>query len=723
MRRFLLLLLVALLCGMSAPAQEVRVRSPWNIEGAACRVMVAKGGETFVLARVPASVNDKPVAAVRVFYDMDELPASVVWADEEGVTVLADARSVPAGGRAGVKFYPIPGDALAAPVPAAARVKDPTPLWGVARRTAGMDFPRSLGDLKMLETRFDRQPKYFAAADFAGLPATSVAAPEGWFMGDWTRMSHLVDLQTWLLVPADASFMFGLSGVSPAWLLVDGEPVLEHPPYRPADTWTTSKAVKLKAGLRRVQVRTVCRARLDTVLAWKRTGEEGAAADVVMVTGSSLLKGRLEWRDDRIHPYAVVAAGQAYRFSGLEGAFVPFTCSNETRCATATEASSAWQVNGVPTGEGRTNTVTLRTTDLPADLKLTVRWGENGESNAEHTCEMTFDGPVWAEYDVTSRMAGVPAVCYPGDVVKPIIRIRTTAPDGMAFTLDSTVQWRGGGKTNISATVATANGWAQVYLCPFEVAAAESLAWTLSHAGAVVSEGSAVFVREPFGVLPDSVSGDCLKSGDVFVVLIAAHASRGEPVAAPGRGRGKVALLDGFLTAEAGLDESNLMAQWHRVDLRALERREDAPGMTWLLPFAEVKSVLPAATVIFAPSLTEASLQGGVAAFERRVAAMAGLLSGPACGSPRVILVVPPEFDVLPGCGCVPEAKPCEHAKAASVYAEAIIRVADVYALETVNLFNAFKTMQASVPLVRDGGLTPEGAALASGLLIKKIGH
>jgi lysophospholipase L1-like esterase len=102
---------------------------------------------------------------------------------------------------------------------------------------------------------------------------------------------------------------------------------------------------------------------------------------------------------------------------------------------------------------------------------------------------------------------------------------------------------------------------------------------------------------------------------------------------------------------------------------------------------------------------------------------MTGLLAGPASGSPRVVLVVPPAFDVLPGCGCAAGAGPCVHAARARSYAEAVVRVADAHGVETVDLFSAFQTAGADGPLVRDGRLTAAGTAFAQRLIGKKLGN
>ena len=117
----------------------------------------------------------------------------------------------------------------------------------------------------------------------------------------------------------------------------------------------------------------------------------------------------------------------------------------------------------------------------------------------------------------------------------------------------------------------------------------------------------------------------------------------------------------------------------------------------------------------------EDEAEGGAAGFERRLSAMTGLLASPAAGRPRVLLVVPPAFDVLPGCGCVAGAAPCEHAADARVLAERVVRVADAHGVETVDLFTAFQTAPGGLPLVLNGQLTPAGRALAEQVIERKL--
>jgi len=430
------------MCVTGAAAQaprDLKARPAWNVAEAPARLSVENDQDDFFLARLPARVGDRPMAAVRAYVSTNEAPTRVVWSDDSQVTVLVDARS--AKRTQMVKLYAVPGDRLAEPGPPA--LVDPAPLRGRAQRTAGMDLPRSLADVQMLETRVDGRPVWFTVSDATKLPATF----KEWYRGDWTRKNHLVDLQTWLVVPSGGKYRFGLAGVAPAWLLVDGRPVLEHPAHQPYDKWTSGEDVPLESGLRRLQVRTVCRQEIDTGIAWKRSGEPGAATNMVMLTGGDLREGRWETLDRIVHPFATAESGAAYRFAGVDEVFVPFILKDGSSCW-GTNHTARWQSAACQDelGAGEAVSAVFRKSRLPAGVTVTAL-AASGETASYETI-LAYEGPVWSEAQVSTRITGIPAACYSDDRVHPIIRIRTTAADGLPYELVCDIERADGSRTN-----------------------------------------------------------------------------------------------------------------------------------------------------------------------------------------------------------------------------------------------------------------------------------
>ena len=376
---------------------------------------------------------------------------------------------------------------------------------------------------------------------------------------------------------------------------------------------------------------------------------------------------------------------------------------------------------GQELGSGGTLATVFRKSQLPAGVTVTAA-AASGETAGYETV-LTYDGPVWSEAEVSTRITGIPAACYVDDRVHPIIRVRTTAADGLPYDLVCDFEFTDGSRTNRTDQLVTDRGWARVHLSEMEAGTLARLSWSLRHHGVEVNRGAARFLREPFTCLPDTVSGETLKCGDEFVVLVASKASRGDPVEPTDvlSGTNGVVLLDGFIY-DGAADRGDALP-WRVLDLREIEEHEAASGTSLLLPLASLNDIMPASAAVVAPSLLSLSREGGTGGFERRLSALTGLLAGPAGGNPRVVLVVPPPFDVLPGCGCQPGAEPCPHAAEARPYAEMVVRVADAHGVETVDLFTAFQTFDYGEPLVSNGRLTPAGAALAESLIQKKLGY
>lgn len=691
--------------------------------------------EAYALVRLPARVGEAYVADVRVWRNDERRAARVVWTNAESVFVLVDCQGTAAG--AEFAAYALAGSRLAAV--AAEGPVDPTPIRVVARRAYGQDPPLNADQLRMVEARADLPAVIFAVEDFDRVRDHA----ERWRgANNWEKSTHLVRLTTWLLAPTDGRWVFTLNGDSAAWLRVDENLAAEQTYSRGRDQWLAGKPMTLTRGLHRVTVDTVNLARrggYDLAVAWQRTDAvPGTYADLQRITGGALTEGRLERRDGDLHAFAKATRGASYRFVGCPAVFMPVRLRSDSVSWSGAGLTSVWQdAGGRRLGTGAELDTVLAGGAPNASLTLIVT--DTAGHSATDTTEVAVDRIPAVEYGVSSRLQGVPAFCYGEDPVLPEIHLRATSPDTVAFEVVAAVEFASGQSTNVCGRIRLERSWGRLMLPPGRADAFSAIRWRLLHGGETIQAGAWIFDAAPFDAMPETVDGDALRRAGEGVTYIARRASAGDlrRMAGLHDPEQRLLLLDGVLSLSdqsdaraAGAELDRLLARglpggrrvaYQRVELKALESDDDATGVARLMPFTQLEALLPADMVVLAPSLDTVHAGETLEAFERRLAALAGLIVGP--GKASLILVAPPAFDILPGCGCTPDpdGRPCRHARDGRAFAEVVLRVADAYGLPVADLYTPFITAVSVDPLVRNGVLTPSGVTQAVRVLQRAI--
>jgi hypothetical protein len=691
----------------------------WRVAESAIRTVFTRGAQdAFALCVLPADVGGRPVAAVRAEADDGARPARVVAADDRQIQVLVDCQGLPE--KAVVAVYGIAGERRA--VPEAAGVVDPAPIRVAARHTVGQDPPATLDDLKLLAIRPGLKPTTFAFSDFGVVGAGLGKFAKG---ANWDRPLALLRLTSWLAVPQEGRYVFALSGDNAAWLQMDGAEVVGQGYSRGRPTTQESRPVTLAAGLHRLIVDTAVRTDYSLGVRWRPVASNAAPA--TLVTGGAITAGRVERRDGDLHVFARARRGLPYRFQGVSALFCPVTLDDESVCWSGGELAYAWQIDGAPVGNGqRVETILITTNGADVVVGLTVRRAADGVQGSA-TVTLPAETVPAAEYRLSSTLIGAPAVCYGNDPVNPAIQVRATSPDATAFTLRAEMVGRDGASTVSETPLTLARSWGRVALPTGDADAFREIRWQVLHAGVVVNSGRWVFDAPPFDSLPDGVDGVSLLRGGAGVTLIARQASQGDDARFTGLRRGqRLLFLDGFVAAAGVADPAaaedldravangpdGVSVAYQRLGLQTLNDGDEPRGGARLAPLASLGRLLPADVVLLAPDIFGACAGETPERFERRLAAFAGALTE--AGKTHLVLVAPPAFDVLPGCGCAPGQETCVHARAGRLYAEIVYRVADAYGLIVADLFTPFALDAGDQPLIVDGVFTPRGMRKAA---------
>ena len=643
--------ILAWLLAAFATAPDARAAAPeppWKFEDSPRRaVFTLPPGQTHVMACLPATLpKGAIVGGIRAATANGDRQVRIIAAARDSIDVLVDCTGL--APRTPVALYMVPG---ANPPAADSSVVDPFPVRVEVRRAGGHDVPASYESLRFVSDRQLAPPFLMALPAFA--PVES-APPNAWYQGGWQRPTYVASLSSWLIVGEAGDYTFALGDFAASFLAIDGRQCVAHPPeWAGAKPWETSEPIHLAPGLHRIEILTVCGKAIRVKAGWIPPGSE----EIEPIPAARLACGgkpaalRLESRDSTLHASFTGRPGPAYVFRGIDTIFSPVRLESTTANWTDEPIESCeWSSDGRILGNGQSIlAITSASGEVP--VKLRVRLPSGVESTSESKVKLPR-GPS-REYLVSGRLFGVPSVCYDDDPVRPELHIRSTATPGVDLVASITATAPDGSKRTAEATVQLVRTWGRIELPQCFARDVASLEWSISHAGATLAKGRAVFHRAPYSEAPASLEGDTLIDADGSVcVLVAPRSSHGggrRPFNRLVDSSGCL-FLDGFFQDDTlpGFDGAGTNACPTRI------RYLDLPSASDEMRFGRLAAIADAATlrrqglfdgeagglVAIAPDISGLAVNETPEDFERRLAALVSLLQDVFLCD--VILVTPP---------------------------------------------------------------------------------
>ncbi len=508
--------------------------------------------------------------------------------------------------------------ALVGLVAAASFGADPPPVRLRIRPAGAREAPPTLEDLLFMAARPARREWTLHVPSI--VPVTNGYQGVHWYAGGWKRPIYLFEYSGLINVPAGGDYAFQVRRpvFGPAYLLVNGEPIVDFPN------------------------RGAMRRRRNNFQKPGKGGEKKPVPDPPEPEG--WLVG------DSIHLEKGPAEFRALGF-----------------CEVRADFGLRWIQPGQT---------------VPAPIPATLF------AQAE---KLRFDGVdrplVYRAAD--ARLAGVPAFSFAEDAIRPEIHVRSTASN---VEVVATVRFRPGAGMEpvaVTSSVPIVKGWGRLEMAEWRAADCEALDWTVRDEAGELASGAARFLHPPFDVLPDSVYGDALVRGGTNCLYVARRYGRmTDPTAPVCPADASAVLVDGFGGVESNLLAAALSRAFdgvapsivrtiESVGLVSADEAMFAPGD--LLAVVNLTKALPSGIVLFAPEVRGAANGEDLGAFERRLAAVTGLLAE-ASGRTVVLVTPPPEMTV----GGV--------ATDMRAYAAAIHRVADAYGLRVADIYTLSRT-------------------------------
>lgn len=320
-----------------------------------------------------------------------------------------------------------------------------------------------------------------------------------------------------------------------------------------------------------------------------------------------------------------------------------------------------------------------------------LAWSYGGKTNitvigagffrrAEKLRHTGLDRPV-SSVAVDASVAGVDPFLMPEDTVHPELHVRSDAP-----TVDVVVSMTSrGGASTIFATTSRVEIVKQWGHCPLPSRKADDIGcieWSASVNGKTIARGATRFVHAPFDTAPSRAFGGALFTGDpTNCVFVARSSGKGTNPPQTLASRKPIILVDCY----GHVPQTVLNEALNRVfggDVPTIARRvgladlvtegKDAVSYPWLSCLASLCDGQDDGTIVLIPDI--GVRDEGIGAFERRLAAAAGILSE--ARGRDVVLVTPPRRAPLQGAE-----------RDMRQYAETVHRVADLYGLVVADVY------------------------------------
>lgn len=525
----------------------------------------------------------------------------------------------------------------------------------------------------------DTLPRFLYMLQTASRQPRTLPIPEFPALLPHDNKPSLIQLQTYVLCPRSGPYAFRASGASPLFGFINGIPLTNNqvlvtgPDCAPVRLMTASSAKS--SGL---------------LLEWRPPDATGfQPIPRSAYAGPALAIPRKVERLDHTLQLQFEAEPQTpYGFRSLPGLFYPVTLKDRSENWLPYALTRNWRFAGDAVSTDAAPTLTF-TSASPQAVTLLLSDELGFSESLTHV--VTWGPAIPKRYQLAAIPFPAPAACFRADMLEPALMTQGNWPAALPLRLTACLRRLDGREQTNTFSITPSHTPAATRLAACPAGEFDSLSWSLSHLGVILTNGALAALHPPFPARPARLAGDRLEDDAgrrlVYVVPRLPAASPTPPLALTNM---PLLLIDDFITARAAPESSGTPAGFAMLLGDALAEpvrilplsdwRDPADAWKPLLKLVEVPERAGPAPARLLLAIGGQDCAAGISPddFERQAAALSDLLLQ---AGHAVTWVTPPPFPERPD--------------KARLYAVAIRRVAESRHLPVVDLYSLFAGAEA----------------------------